>query len=515
MSTVLTREEAAIEPVLSTREQKTSSLPALLVSLGVVALVAWLSLNAAVTNVDVSWLLVVGERVLGGARLHADIVETNPPFSTWLYFPLLWAEAATHIRAEVWLAVAVPLLTLLSLVISASILRTAGWFQASWHAWLLPAAVFVLAWLFPDDFGQREQIASIALLPWLALLVVRDTTPDFRAGRPWQIVIAGIGAAIFVMVKPPMAALALLVPAVWIAYSRRSLRPLLTPESLIGAAITLFYVIWVLIFHQAYLRDVMPPVSEFYMFDRRTIVELIVDSELMAPFYFAIATWLMARPAKIDRASTILLLAAFGYIPGFVLVGKGWTYQAMPFFLFGLLAFSIQLARPAASLKSSALRIAVPLVVSIYAIASAFDSYYSPWLPTREVAEKLSAAVGPNPTVLTIAGRLQPAHPLTRMVGGVYLSRDPSLWRVRSADLLMQRETDPARKAEHLARRNSEIATAAAQIVKLRPDVVIAGGTYAARAEIATMSDPGIISALASYSVLYRDEISTIYIRKP
>ncbi|RUW97020.1 hypothetical protein EOA35_26485, partial [Mesorhizobium sp. M8A.F.Ca.ET.023.01.1.1] len=40
-------------------------------------------------NVDVSWLLTVGDRVLNGERLYVDIAEANPPFSTWLYLPFL------------------------------------------------------------------------------------------------------------------------------------------------------------------------------------------------------------------------------------------------------------------------------------------------------------------------------------------------------------------------------------------------------------------------------------------
>ena len=44
---------------------------------------------------DTSWLITVCERMLSGERLYADIYETNPPFSVWLYLPPVAAAAAT------------------------------------------------------------------------------------------------------------------------------------------------------------------------------------------------------------------------------------------------------------------------------------------------------------------------------------------------------------------------------------------------------------------------------------
>jgi hypothetical protein len=38
-------------------------------------------------NLDVSWLLVAGERMLDGERLYVDIVEINPPMSVFAYLP--------------------------------------------------------------------------------------------------------------------------------------------------------------------------------------------------------------------------------------------------------------------------------------------------------------------------------------------------------------------------------------------------------------------------------------------
>ena len=48
-------------------------------------------------NLDVSWLLVAGERLLDGERLYVDIVEINPPMSVFAYLPGIVLARATVI----------------------------------------------------------------------------------------------------------------------------------------------------------------------------------------------------------------------------------------------------------------------------------------------------------------------------------------------------------------------------------------------------------------------------------
>jgi hypothetical protein len=488
-----------------------SSLAAVLLSVALVGITGSLSLQLLSPNVDVSWLLVTGERILGGAQLHRDIVEVNPPFSVWLYLPLLYGEAATGIRAETLMAFLLPALALGSAVLSGSILRAAGWFGSKTSIWWLPVVVLMLSWLFPGDFGQREQIATISLLPWLALLAARSTSSGFSAGAWPQIVIAGVGAAIFVMIKPPMAALSMILPAIWFAVSHRSLRPVFAAETIIAAAITLFYVAWIVTFQWTFLTEVMPSLAAYYIPLRLPLSELLAHWPLQAFVMLSVATWLLARPEKMDCASFILLLAGLGYIPGFLLMGKAWTYQAIPFLSFALLAFVIQLIR---SGVGSPLRRIVTAAVAVQAMLMTYESLYLQIPPDPAGIAEISRTVGSRPTIVSIAAKHQPAHPLTRLVGGDFVGRFPSMWVAHNAELLAERTSDQAMRAEYLARRDSEIALAAAEIVRLSPDLVIAGGSEPAPAETAIMSAPSMTAALAPYRLLYRTAASTVFVRK-
>lgn len=484
---------------------------ALLVSILLAVLTGWLSLHVMAPNVDVSWLLVAGERIIGGAELHRDIVEVNPPFSVWLYMPLLYGELATGFRAETLLAYLLPFLALSSVLLSGSILRKAGWLANPGDVWLLPVASFGLSWLFPGDFGQREQIAAIALLPWLALFAARSRSDTFEAGNWPQIVVAGLGAAVFVMIKPPMAALSVIFPAIWFAVARRSIRPLFAPETIIAAAITLAYVVWIVVFHWAYLTDVIPLLDAYYIPLRLPFAQIISHWPLLVSAMIAFSTWLCARPARMDRAALILLLAAAGYLPGVILMGKVWTYQTIPILLFSLLAFAVQFV---ASGQATALRRMFAIGVVVQATLVWFESLNSQSPPAATDIVEIERVAGDSPTLVSIASRLQPAHPLSRIIRARYLSPDPALWLAHNAELLANQESGEARRTDYLARRDLEIVKAARLIKKLSPDLVVAGGDNPAPAEAAMMASPEMIDALAPYRLLYRDTGTAVFVRK-
>ena len=79
--------DAVSRPPLSrpVDREKRSFLP--WISIAAVFAAAMLLRQVVPLNVDVSWLLVIGERVLDGQRLYVDIVEINPPMAVFAYLP--------------------------------------------------------------------------------------------------------------------------------------------------------------------------------------------------------------------------------------------------------------------------------------------------------------------------------------------------------------------------------------------------------------------------------------------
>jgi hypothetical protein len=142
-------------------------------------------------NADVAWLLTVGERMLDGQRLYTDILELNPPMSALLYLPMVALGRWLEIPPEPLVVAAVLLSSLACLGFCLRILKGAGIVEdvALWWA----IGIGALA-VFPGgNFGEREHMGVILLLPVLAVAAVRQ-----QGHRPafWVSLVAGIAAGL-------------------------------------------------------------------------------------------------------------------------------------------------------------------------------------------------------------------------------------------------------------------------------------------------------------------------------
>jgi len=469
------------------------------------------------TNVDASWLLVACDRLLDRAQLHVDIVEVNPPFSIWLYMPFALAERATGLPANLWLALGLPLLALISVGLCSGILGRAGLVDQR-SAWLAPTALMVLLCLFSEDFGQREQIAVIALLPWLALLAARDLDEGFRAGTNGERVLAGMGAAVFVMIKPPLAVFALALPALFQCARRHSLRPLFTTETMLGAAITLLYLAWLAAFHMAFFVDLLPLIRDLYLPARMPMADMLLNSLLWLFATLAAAIWATARPQRMDRLALLLLLAALGYVPAFLIMGKGWAYQTLPFLMLGLLAFLAQLRRLPSRLAEISVvakgGVSVGAVIIVLFMLAGHPLVHAERRGELARAAAAIDSVVTRPTAASIATRLQPAFPLLLMIDGDYRQRYPSLWAVENAEALIGATRDNAAKVKRLqSMRDGFIRQIARDIERERPDIIFDAGSDGTPGQRAVHADPNIARVLSGYRILYQDKVETIFVR--
>ncbi|RVD49962.1 hypothetical protein EN783_34075, partial [Mesorhizobium sp. M2D.F.Ca.ET.140.01.1.1] len=80
-----------------------------------------------------------------------------------------------------------------------------------------------------------------------------------------------------------------------------------------------------------------------------------------------------------------------------------------------------------------------------------------------------------HPTIVSIASQMQAAFPLTRLVGGRFVSRNPGAWMVSSAQKLVDRTDDPEQKLRLETIRDRAIGDFAAEIAAKQPDIVLAG----------------------------------------
>ncbi|CDX37367.1 conserved membrane hypothetical protein [Mesorhizobium sp. SOD10] len=494
-------------------------LPAipLLLTLLVAGYAAWLAITIVPTNVDVSWLLVVCDRLLNGEHLHTDVMEINPPFSVWMYMPFMFLERLAGGRAELWLILGVIGLALASLAFSARILARADptYFRPRF-IWAFPAAFLLIVCFHPGEFGQREHFAIIAILPWIALQCARQRASDFAAGTRLDQMVAGVCAAIVVMVKPPHFAFAFAVPAAWLAIQRRSLKPLYVPENVAGTAIVAFYVVYIAVFHTQFITEVLPLARDVYLPAREPLLALLGWPRQL--ILLTIATVLLAGGfQRMHWDAKIPLLAAFGLLPAFLVMGKGWPNHAMPMIILGILAFGMQF------LHGERLSRLKP-VGKVAAIFGCFlvllPTARIQWLILNNDNGALERSIASiqqvdrSPTIASLAAWLQIAHPLSRRVDGHFVSRYPSAWAVFNANQLAETGDDPQRKRRLVDIRDKLIGQLADEIASKRPDVVLYSDATGPDWDNLMLRDPRIAVELQQYSILHQEPGITVYFRK-
>src|SRR5260370_11882110 len=318
-------------------------------------------------NVDVSWWLIVSERMLDGQRLYVDILETNPPMAVSVYLLGVALARAIGVRPEVVTDGLVVVLIAASIALTGRILRysslggrVAGGALAVW-------ATVLLAVLPMYDFGQREQLAVLAMLPAIGVYILRGNRERVT---PAAVLIAALSAAITLSFKPYFA-FAVGFCIFTAAAQARDWRVVFAPENWIAAGLVVVYGVCILVFYPEYFTIIYPLVRDVYLLLKAPTLALFVTS--------ATALWVGAvmivlalqnRQRKLDAASFVLLAASFGFAIAFFVQRKGWYYQAYPMVALGLLAVGCAISAIDHERTSSRLR----CVAAVFVVVAMFPT---------------------------------------------------------------------------------------------------------------------------------------------
>ncbi len=418
-------------------------------------------------NTDVSWWLTLSEKVLAGQQLYRDIIETNPPIPILAYLPAVLLGRALHVRAETMVDALTFAAIAASVLVSLRIARRMSALDLG-HGW--PFAIFsiaVLTILPMQTFGQREHLASIALLPALTALAGRAQA---RALPWWAIVAAGLGAAITLAFKPYFV-LGIGAGIVTAAVLARSVRPLFAPEHLIAAVLVVAYGAATAIVFPDYFGKIYPMVRDVYIPMKRPLADLVASPAVVI-WAGALVLALALRPGGRARAAVAVLAAeSTGFAAAFLLQQKGWAYQSYPMIALSLLALAATLAERPERARPRAVVAGALVVTGALFLGGAL------WMNATSDARALTAPVarlGSHPKILVLSAEPSIGHPLTRAVDGEWVSSQQSLWvREFVARLRRSRTIDAEMDARLEAYERREHAMLIDDIKRNPPDVVL------------------------------------------
>jgi hypothetical protein len=443
----------------------------------------WIPIDA-----DVSWLITVCERVLSGERLYIDILEVNPPASVWLYLPLVWLAQTIGARPE---AVVAAGFVAGGLASAFTTLRIASRLDRSMARPFLACALPFIALVLPMAlFAQREHAAVLLALPVLAALAV--IAEGGRLNRR-AVAASGFAAGLIVIIKPYFL-LAVAIPALWTAWKRRSVAPLVSGLIAGGLAIAL-YAVGILVFAPAYFAW-LPVIAHTYGPMHESWWKL-----LLAPtFYPAICIGLlmMLRPDKVPVLAMSWILGAAGFLLATFAQAKNYPNHLLP-------EAALALAAAAAVLDLPGVVRGRRLLVSLaLAFVGACQMYQWMILPDPAVASAIKRVAPPTPSMIALSPQLTTGHPVTRNVDGRWVGSRAGLFTASGAAHAGLK--DPIARDAY----REDVDSFGRDVAAHSPDVVLVSRA----AKKSLMREPSIAAAMSPYRPAAVTKDTEIWVRR-
>jgi len=292
---------------------------------------AWAVLSAVPMSHDVAFFFYTSGRMLDGAKLYRDILEINPPLVYYFGVPPAWLARTLGLEpipvfyGYCMVFVGAALFLMSRVALRATVFSGVAVRRVTLLALLCIELIMVSAYGMFNQFGQREHLALVLILPYLV------ATATAAAGQPVGLglgvsvgVFAGVGMAFKPLFLAPW-----VLAEIYVATRARSWRRLVRPESVAIAVTQAIFVVLVLTLEPGYLTNAR--------------LDLAVRPGLIGPFSGLVLRpevllWLLAglallflrRGTSDDDLAKVLFLAAGAFLFAAVAQRRGSDYHYYP-----------------------------------------------------------------------------------------------------------------------------------------------------------------------------------------
>ncbi len=346
---------------------------------------------------DVSWQFWLARQMNGGTPLYGHLMEINPPLWFWMAAGIDFVAKHLNIGP---LNLYILLVTMWALFAAIAFTRLAALADdnMSMAVSLLVLGLLLVAPMY--DFGQREQLTAIGVIPYIALIARRQRQQPVA----WYLAVGiGIGAAAGIAMKHYF----ILVPIaleLWLLFEiRRTWRPIRWETAALGLCAVL-YGGAILIYTPEFFTNIVPLVAAAYHGYERSFFLQILRSEVL--IWICCLAWIGCSWWRRPDAPSLpllraLVIASLGFMVAYFAQQKGWQYHAIPATVCISLAMVIHILHaPVALGKGLLQKFAVQPLPTALAISyilvglthgtyenqrGGLEKYYSRWSPGDSV----------------------------------------------------------------------------------------------------------------------------------
>lgn len=301
--------------------------------------------NPSYIDWDVAMNVNIGWRILEGDRPQVDYDEINLP--TNHYLNTIPAGLVRFLEVPPVAALRLFVLSLLLYGILMSKWLTRSMFDLPLLVNLTLASVLYISFnIAVGDFGQREHVFVLLILPWLFLRLRRMA--GLAEGRVVAVVVGFIAALAF-SIKPFFTLVFFITEAyIGVAHYRGNLKRYLSQPEWAGfVAFCLLYVGYFLLnldVLQAMLNSLRFTAEGYDSHGSRPFIETFFGSSIAWFMFILAALSLFYWRRDIYRDAFILFtLACFAGLLAVALQRRGYNYHFLPFNMFGAVALGIGL----------------------------------------------------------------------------------------------------------------------------------------------------------------------------
>jgi len=291
---------------------------------------------------DVSWLLDVTRRFLSDGTYVNNFFENNPPMIIYLYCLPQWIATKFGVSHIVVFRIWVFTLAWISLGFCAFLMRQYFDNEDKHECCYYAVILFVLAFVFfilPSyEFGQREHVTLLLVMPYFFTLVARFRQ---RYLNESILLIVGLMAGFGFAIKPYFLA-ALILPELYYWITHRRWLAWLRIETLMIALVMIFYLISIYTITPTYMRDVFPFVRWLYLaasFD--SWAELVINPFVLGCLVAIAFFFVLYRHSRHRPLLTVMWLATIGFMISYFVQRKLWYYHIYPAFALATLLLAI------------------------------------------------------------------------------------------------------------------------------------------------------------------------------
>jgi hypothetical protein len=294
-------------------------------------------------HVDIGWNLYIAGRILDGARLHVDLIETNTPMRHYLGVPPVWLARTLGWPVLLTFYGYVLLWAGLSLALCRSVLNK---MFISRPVWWRRSLLLVLVYLYIicicDQFGQKEHFMLILAMPYLFAAAGRAIGQSLKG---WGAFFIGGLAGVGLSIKPFFLLIWLMVE-VYLFLALRRQYPYRRPENIGLGLVVLGYNMFLLL-DGAYLA-LVPLLQQTYAQIGVDFSDLLYDqvftsfSAVQLTVAALMAMMIVPLTTKQDKAlGNVVLISAVGVLVVAFYQRKGWFNHFYPATAAALLLLSL------------------------------------------------------------------------------------------------------------------------------------------------------------------------------